>query len=92
VLGERRLPSAAHEHVADVTMFATMDAATREQVLAAMPAQGFDTVSKFNDITYAFDPMAFGVEAYRHWRDQRDGPGHLRRIVAGELIPERLLN
>ncbi len=92
VLGERRLPSAAHEYVAYVTMFATMDDATREQVLAAMPAQGVDSVSKFNDITYAFDPMGFGVEACRHWRDQPEGLGYLRRIVAGELIPELLLN
>lgn len=87
-LGERTLPSAAHEYVAYVTMFATMDPGLRARVLAAMPADTMDHDAEINDLRYAFDPMRFGVEAYRHWRRQPDGMAFLDEVIRGRIAPE----
>lgn len=87
-LAGRRLPTAAHEYAAYVVMFATMDAETRERALAAWPPSGLVSDSNFNDLTYVLDPMGFGVAAYRHWRRQADGAVFLRRVIAGEVVPD----
>lgn len=85
---DEALPRVAHEYVAYVVMLATMDAALRELVLLAYPGEGFDDVSQVNLLSYVFDPVAFGVEAYRHWRRQADGLGFLRAVIDGQLIRE----
>jgi hypothetical protein len=87
-LGERRLPLAAHEYLAYVTMFATMEAENREQILAANPGTGFRRTEHINEIVYAIDPELFGVESYRHWEQQPDSQGFLRRMVAGEVVSD----
>lgn len=84
----RPLPSAAHEYVAYVTMFATLDPATRDAALAAMPGRGFDHPAEINDVTYAFDPMRFGVEAYRHWLRQPERERFLREVLVGAIVPD----
>lgn len=84
----RPLPGAAHEYVAYVAMFATMDPALRQAALAAMPGTGFDHDAQINDLGYALDPMRFGVESYRHWLRQPDGDAFLRSIVRGSIVPE----
>lgn len=91
-LGERRLPIAANEYLAYVTMFATMDPALRAQALAASPGPGFDRESQINALTYSVDPQRFGAAAYRHWRRQPDGLGYLRRVADGLAIPEVLFD
>ncbi|MBX3638163.1 MAG: hypothetical protein KF683_22555 [Rubrivivax sp.] len=87
-LAGRRLPTAAHEYAAYVVMFATMDAEVREQALAAWPPSGLVADSNFNDLTYVLDPMSFGVAAYRHWQRQPDGAAFLRRVIAGDVVPD----
>jgi hypothetical protein len=84
----RALPGAAHEYLAYVTMFATLDEATREAALAAMPGAGLAHDAEINDFRYAFDPMRFGVDAYRHWLRQADGVGFLRSLLRGSIAPE----
>jgi len=84
----RPLPSAAHEYVAYVTLFATLDAPTRDAALAAMPGRGFDHLAEINDVGYAFDPMRFGVESYRHWLRQPDRLGFLREVLSGAIVPD----
>lgn len=84
----RGLPSAAHEHVAYVTMFATLDAATRAAALAAKPGSGFEHDAEINDARYAVDPMLFGVESYRHWLRKPDGIEYLRSVLRGSVVPE----
>lgn len=91
-IGERPLPTAAHEYVAYVVMFATMDPPTRQAALQVNPGQGYDHDAQINDLQYAFDPMRFGVEAYRHWLRQRDGADFLRRVLAGQVVSELLFN
>jgi hypothetical protein len=86
----RPLPSAAHEYVAYVTMFATLDEATRQAALAAMLGSGFDHLAEINDVTYSFDPMRFGVNAYRHWLRQPDREGFLREVLIGAIVPDLL--
>lgn len=87
-VGARTISGAAHEYVAYVTMFATMDAATREKALAHLPGEGFDHPMQINGMIYAFDPMLFGAESYRHWLRQPDGAAFLRRVVDGSAIQE----
>ena len=87
-LGDRLLPAAAHEYVAYVAMFATMDAGLREQLLSAMPLDEMEHDDEINDLRYAFDPMRFGVEAYRHWRRQPDGMAFLGEVIGGRVVPE----
>ncbi len=91
-LDGRQLVTSAHEYVAYVAMFATMDPATLEAVFAAMPGPGFTYDAEINDMRYTLDPMAFGVEAYRHWLRQPDGFGFLRQVIDGKVVPELLLS
>jgi len=91
-IGGRKLPTAAHEYVAYVVMFSTMDPAERQAALQVNPGQGYDHDAQINDLQYAFDPMRFGVEAYRHWLRQRDGADFLRRVLAGQVVSELLFN
>lgn len=90
-LAGRQLVNAAHEYVAYVAMFATMEPATLRAVLAAMPGEGFRFDGEINDMRYTFDPMSFGIESCRHWLRQPDGPGFLRQVIDGEVVPEMLL-
>lgn len=90
-LGGRALANAAHEYVAYVAMFATMDSATLRAVLAAKPGQGFVYDTEINDMRYTLDPMTFGLEAYRHWLNQPDRVQFLRDVINGSVVPELLL-
>jgi hypothetical protein len=85
-IGDRKLPLAAHEYVAYVTMLATMEEGTRDRVLEANPGTGFDHPAQINDLRYVLGPEQFGVESYRHWLKQLDPPGFLRRLLAGEVV------
>lgn len=87
----RALVNAAHEYVAYVAMFATMDSDTLRAVLAAKPGQGFVYDTEINDMRYTLDPMTFGLEAYRHWLKQPDGVQFLRNVINGSVVPELLL-
>lgn len=85
-IGDRKLPLAAHEYVAYVTMLATMEEGTRDRVLDANPGTGFDHPAQINDLRYVLEPEQFGVESYRHWLALPDPPGFLRRLLAGEVV------
>jgi hypothetical protein len=86
--GTGRLPVAAHEYVAYVVLFATMDPALRDRVLAKFPGKGFSTTLQINDITHIADPNQFGVDAWRHYLGRRDRAAWLREIVAGNVVQE----
>lgn len=87
-VGDRKLAVAASEYIAYVAMFATMDPALRDRVLAAHPGTGFDHVSQATLLAYAFDPTGFGAEAWRHWVRAPDRVALLHRVVAGQAITE----
>ncbi|MEI7444085.1 MAG: DUF6639 family protein, partial [Burkholderiales bacterium] len=84
----RRLPVAAHEYVAYVTLFATMDPSLRSAILATFPGAVFGTAAQIGDLAHTADPNRFGVASWRHYLRVRDRDGWLRRVVAGEAIPE----
>lgn len=81
-------PVQAAEYVAYVTLFETMDPAQRTRALAAYPDAGFDDEARINTMVYLFDPMRFGVRAWRHYRAPGNGPAFLKRVLAGEAITE----
>lgn len=84
----RRLAVAAHEYVAYVTLFATMDQQLRTALLAKYPGSGFRTAGQISDISHMVNPYRFGVDAWRHYVRVRDGGQWLRKIIAGEVVPD----
>jgi hypothetical protein len=82
------LSSAAHEYLAYVTMLSTMEPALRQRVLAATPGGRLDNESQFNSMIHAFDPLLFGVEAWRHFSRQRDPRDYVRQILAGKVLTD----
>ncbi|MFM1988800.1 MAG: hypothetical protein RJA99_1757 [Pseudomonadota bacterium] len=84
----RRLPAAAHEYVAYVTLFATMDPPLRAAILDRFPGSGFATVGQISDLNHVVAPNRFGVDAWRHYLKARDRDAWLRRVIAGEVVPE----
>lgn len=84
----RSLSRLAHEYLANVTMYATMEPALRERMLAAHPGTGYEHERQINILDYLFDPALFGADAYRHWTQQVDRAGFLRRVLEGKVIVE----
>ncbi len=63
-VGERPLGLTAAEYVGNVAMFATMDPAMRDRVLAAnLGSTGFDDEYQVTLLSYVFNQTAFGVDA-----------------------------
>lgn len=81
-----RLPTAAHEYVAYVAMFATMAPGLRERVLAKFPGPGFTSTLQISDIAHLADPNRFGVDAWRHDLGRRDREAWLRSVISGEVV------
>ena len=79
----------AQEYVAYVAMFAMMAPDFRARVLAKNPGTGFNSELQMNEITYMFDPMRFGVEAYRHYLKQGHGTDFLLKVLSGEALTGR---
>ena len=82
-------PIQAQEYVAYVAMFSMMNPDLRERVLAENPGVGFDSQLEMNEIIYLFDPMRFGVEAYRHYLKNGQGTAFLRRVLSGKALISR---
>ena len=76
----------AHEYVAYVTMLAAMNPVLREKIMASNPGMGFAQLTEINELTHAFDPERFGVEAYRHYRKKEHGDMFLRKVLSGQVL------
>jgi hypothetical protein len=83
-----RLPLAAHEYVAYVTMFATAEAGTRQRILGRFPGRGLANSLQINLFGYLVDPLQFAADAWRHYLRQPDRAAWLRGIVAGRVVEE----
>ena len=79
----------AHEYVAYVAMFAMMNPNLREDVMARNPGVSFDSEREMNAIIYMFDPMRFGIAAYRHYLEKRNGNAFLLRVLSGNALTNR---
>lgn len=84
----RPLPVAAHEYVAYVVLFATMDPPLRAAILARFPGSGFRTSGQISDVAHVVNPNRFGVDAWRHFLRVDDRERWLKRVIAGEVVPE----
>jgi hypothetical protein len=78
----------AHEYIAYVTTFATLDAARREKVLEKFSGDGFETEQQMNTTIYLCDPFWFGAEAYRHFSKQGKDANYFRSILSGKVMTE----
>lgn len=78
----------AKEYVAYVTMFSTMDAALRARILKASPDPGSRNPGRLTALLYMFEPMRFGVEAYRHHLSPENGRSYLREVLAGKALAD----
>lgn len=86
--GREPLSAVAQEYFAYVTMFATMPAAQREQVLQKIPGNGFDATVEIDMTIYLIDPIQFGAQAYRHFLKPGNGRAFLRRVLNRQLLIE----
>jgi hypothetical protein len=76
----------AHEFIAYATMLATMDSESRSQVLALRPAIFFDDESEFNELSYSFDPILFGIAAYRYYSKEEHGDSFILKVLSGNAL------
>jgi len=76
----------AEEYAAYVAMFAMMNPVLRARVLVEYPGVDFDSELTINEITYAFDPMNFGVAAYRHYLKKEHGDAFLKKVLSGNAL------
>ena len=82
------LPVAAHEYVAYVVLFATLEPGLRDQMLAQFPGSGFRTTLQISDVNHLVNPSQFGADAWRHYLTRRDREAWLREVIAGGVVPE----
>ena len=79
----------AKEYVAYVAMFAMMKPHLRKQIMARNPSFSFDSEQEMNELVYMFDPMRFGVGAYRHYLEEGKGNEFLLRVLSGNALTNR---
>jgi hypothetical protein len=76
----------AEEYAAYVAMFVMMNPVLRARVLAEYAEADFESELEMNEITYALDPMRFGVAAYRHYLEKANGDAFLRKVLSGSAL------
>ncbi len=83
-----RLALAAHEYLAYVTMFATMDPGQRERILARFPGRGLANSLQIHLLVYLVEPLKFGADSWRHYLRQADRAAWLREVAAGHVVEQ----
>ena len=86
--GNRRPSHVAQEYIAYVTMYASMPAAARNQVLMKIPGKGFGSEREITLTVYLLDPVRFGAQAYRHFRKPGKGAPFLQRVLKGQSLAQ----
>ena len=76
----------AHEYIAYVTMFATLEPAARERLLARFPGEGFESTREISLTVYLLDPNRFGAQAYRHFRRPGNGASFVEQVLSGRAL------
>jgi hypothetical protein len=82
----KTLSAVASEYIAYVTMYATMPAAHREQVLRKIPGQGFGSDVEIDVTMYMLDPVYFGAQSWRHYAKPGNGRAYLGRVLRGQAL------
>ena len=76
----------AEEYVAYVAMFTMMNPALRSRILAENLNANFESNLEINELTYMFDPMRFGIAAYRHYLIKEHGDAFLLKVLSGNEL------
>ena len=76
----------AHEYIAYVTMFATLEPAARERLLARFPGEGFESAREIGLTVYLLDPNRFGAQAYRHFQRPGNGASFVEQVLSGRAL------
>ncbi|WP_416137369.1 DUF6639 family protein [Halomonas sp. HK25] len=76
----------AQEYLAYVVTFATMPAELLDQVLEALPGEGFAGEERITELYYLFHPMHFGAQAYRHYLRPGNGVAFFYEVLAGNAL------
>ncbi|MGJ7458701.1 DUF6639 family protein [Halomonas sp. RA08-2] len=76
----------AQEYLAYVVTFASMPPELLEQVLEALPGEGFAGEERITELFYLFHPMHFGAQAYRHYLRPGNGVAFLNQVLAGNAL------
>jgi hypothetical protein len=78
----------AKEYLAYVAMFSTMPPALRARALKGVPAETFSSFDRFTPMLYMFDPMRFGVSAYRHFSAEPNPTPVIRSVLSGQALTD----
>lgn len=78
----------AKEYLAYVGMLSTMSQDLRVQILKRAETDGVPHLERVTPLMYMFDPMRFGVLAYRHYASLEDGGAFIRAVLAGEALTD----
>jgi len=84
--GATKLSIAAHEYVAYVVLFETMNPKLRQTVLNKFPENGFASAAEISELAHTVNPNQFGVSAWKHFRRKQSRHAWIREVVAGEAI------
>lgn len=76
----------AHEYIAYVTMFATLEPSARERLLARFPGDGFESTREIGMAVYLLDPNRFGAQAYRHFTRPVNGASFVEQVLSGRAL------
>jgi hypothetical protein len=76
----------AHEYIAYVTMFATLEPETRDRLLRQYPGQGFESAREIGLTIYLIDPTRFGAQAYRHFTRPENGASFVEQVLSGRAL------
>ncbi len=74
-----------HEYIAGVVQLASLSPTTRHVLSQRMNLRSTLTTDDFSSTYYYLNPLAFAVQAHRHYHALVDGCGFLRDIVDGRF-------
>lgn len=80
---DNRPPVAAHEYIAYVTQFATMDPGLRQQVLEHHRNPAWESLDDISETVYLLGPEVFAVKSYRHFLASPRPREVLARLLKG---------
>lgn len=75
----------AKEYLAYVTMFSTMDVALHGRILKAYPGEAPEA-DCLTELLFMFDPMLFGVRAFRHHQQAGGSTAFMQEVLAGRAL------
>lgn len=82
--GERRIDMVDQEYIAAAMELDLMDPVSRDIIVSVAAVDLPPSIDLIDIWIYGFAPRKFAVNAWRHFRSQKDGCALIQQIVAGE--------